>query len=108
MRGGIIQEIVTLIKNRNLIEHLEVEEEWVMQHIWNHKEDVDSSTLLEELQAELPELKRSHMIYLLQRCAEKEYIGTYRKGAYSARTAHPFRRNGAPFRFKLSKAQLVD
>ena len=28
--------------------------------------------------------------------------------AYSARTAHPFRRNGAPFRFKLSKAQLVD
>ena len=34
-----------------------------------------------------------------------------RKGvavAYSARTAHPFRRNGAPFRFKLSKAQQVD
>ena len=30
------------------------------------------------------------------------------KSAYSARTAHPFRRNGAPFRFKLSKAQLVD
>ena len=30
------------------------------------------------------------------------------KGAYSARTAHPFRRNGAPFRFKLSKAQQVD
>ena len=28
--------------------------------------------------------------------------------AYSARTAHPFRRNGAPFRFKLSKAQQVD
>ena len=28
--------------------------------------------------------------------------------AYSARTAHPFQRNGAPFRFKLSKAQLVD
>ena len=25
--------------------------------------------------------------------------------AYSARTAHPFQRNGAPFRFKLSKAQ---
>ena len=80
MRGGIIQEIVTLIKNRNLIEHLEVEEEWIVQHIWNHKEDVDSSTLLKELQAELPELKRSHMVYLLQRCAEKEYIGTYRKG----------------------------
>ena len=30
------------------------------------------------------------------------------KVAYSARTAHPFRGNGAPFRFKLSKAQLVD
>ena len=28
--------------------------------------------------------------------------------AYSVRTAHPFRRNGAPFRFKLSKAQQVD
>ena len=32
----------------------------------------------------------------------------YMQGAYSARTAHPFRRNGSPFRFKLSKAQLVD
>ena len=30
------------------------------------------------------------------------------KLAYSARTAHPFQRNGAPFRFKLSKAQQVD
>ncbi|MBN2946895.1 MAG: hypothetical protein JTJ20_06505 [Blautia sp.] len=30
------------------------------------------------------------------------------ENAYSARTAHPFRRNGAPFRFKLSKAQQVD
>ena len=30
------------------------------------------------------------------------------KYAYSARTAHPFQRNGAPFRFKLSKAQQVD
>lgn len=29
-------------------------------------------------------------------------------GAYSARTAHPFQRNGAPFRFKLSKAQQVN
>ena len=26
---------------------------------------------------------------------------------YSAKSAHPFRRNGAPFRFKLSKAQQV-
>ena len=27
--------------------------------------------------------------------------------AYSAKSAHPFRRNGAPFRLKLSNAQLV-
>lgn len=26
--------------------------------------------------------------------------------AYSAKSAHPFQRNGAPFRLKLSKAQL--
>lgn len=32
----------------------------------------------------------------------------FNKIAYSVRTAHPFRRNGAPFRFKLSKAQQVD
>lgn len=30
------------------------------------------------------------------------------KVANSARTAHPFQRNGAPFRFKLSKAQQVN
>ena len=35
-------------------------------------------------------------------------IRTYSTNAYSARTAHPFQRNGAPFRFKLSKAQQVD
>ena len=29
------------------------------------------------------------------------------QAAYSARTAHPFQRNGALFRFKLSKAQQV-
>ena len=29
------------------------------------------------------------------------------ENAYSARTAHPFQRNGALFRFKLSKAQQV-
>ena len=28
--------------------------------------------------------------------------------ANSARTAHPFQRNGAPFRFKLRKAQQVN
>lgn len=30
------------------------------------------------------------------------------KFAYSAKSAHPFRRNGAPFRLKLSNAQLVN
>lgn len=30
------------------------------------------------------------------------------EAANSARTAHPFQRNGAPFRFKLSKAQQVN
>ena len=38
----------------------------------------------------------------------KMFILGYMVGAYSARTAHPFQRNGAPFRFKLSKAQQVD
>ena len=37
-----------------------------------------------------------------------EYKQQSGKVAYSARTAHPFQRNGAPFRFKLSKAQQVD
>ena len=31
----------------------------------------------------------------------------YHYHAYSARTAHPFQRNGAPFCFRLSKAQQV-
>ena len=35
-------------------------------------------------------------------------LQVFREAAYSVRTAHPFRRNGAPFRFKLSKAQQVD
>jgi len=30
------------------------------------------------------------------------------RNAYSAKSAHPFRRNGAPFRLKLSNAQLVN
>ena len=30
------------------------------------------------------------------------------KNAYSAKSAHPFQRNGAPFRLKLSNAQLVN
>lgn len=40
------------------------------------------------------------------RCIKK--IRVFIRTAYSARTAHPFQRNGAPFRFKLSKAQQVD
>lgn len=36
------------------------------------------------------------------------FLQENRMSAYSARTAHPFQRNGAPFRFKLSKAQQVD
>ena len=28
--------------------------------------------------------------------------------AYSAKSAHPFRKNGAPFRLKLSTTQLVN
>lgn len=36
------------------------------------------------------------------------FLINYTTNAYSARTAHPFQRNGAPFRFKLSKAQQVD
>jgi len=40
---------------------------------------------------------------------EKGYPQTvFSHSAYSARTAHPFQRNGAPFRFKLSKARQVD
>ena len=40
--------------------------------------------------------------YIRNFLKEDEY-----SAAYSARTAHPFQRNGAPFRFKLSKAQHV-
>ena len=35
-------------------------------------------------------------------------IETVEPFAYSAESAHPFRRNGAPFRFKLSSAQIVN
>lgn len=38
----------------------------------------------------------------------REEYKKWKKDAYSARTAHPFQRNGAPFRFKLSKTQQVD
>lgn len=42
----------------------------------------------------------------ISKCCLRSLYDEY--GAYSARTAHPFQRNGAPFRFKLSKAQQVD
>lgn len=50
-----------------------------------------------------PQLKKGvlELCVLSQLTKEDKY-------AYSARTAHPFQRNGAPFRFKLSKAQQVD
>lgn len=38
----------------------------------------------------------------------KNYLMGIDKLAYSAESAHPFRRNGAPFRFKLSSAQIVN
>ena len=39
-----------------------------------------------------------------------EYLCGAEEGddAYSAESAHPFRRNGAPFRFKLSSDQIVN
>ena len=54
--------------------------------------------------------KESIRDILKQLCAYKEVeiLEGHLMPAYSVRTAHPFRRNGAPFRFKLSKAQQVD
>ena len=48
------------------------------------------------------------IIYTINHSISRTNIPMNMQGAYSARTAHPFRRNGAPFRFKLSKAQQVD
>ena len=47
-------------------------------------------------------LNGQRMIYTIRNMCQEM------PSAYSARTAHPFRRNGAPFRFKLSKALQVD
>ena len=38
----------------------------------------------------------------------KKVIGIAGITAYSAKSAHPFQRNGALFRLKLSGAQLID
>ena len=60
--------------------------------------------IVEELcNREVSEEELSHCLdYLLDFADDASML------AYSARTAHPFQRNGAPFRFKLSKAQQVD
>ena len=56
-------------------------------------------------------VRRSNWINIIRQCQDRP-AGTTAKqwlaeNAYSARTAHPFQRNGAPFRFRLSKAQQV-
>lgn len=59
------------------------------------------------------ENQEAYVCMNLQNYKEKLVLKkVYKKGqsgyfAYSARTAHPFQRNGAPFRFRLSKAQQV-
>ena len=46
----------------------------------------------------------------IQKEDKKQLAITYNTegNAYSGKTAHPFQKNGAPFRLKLSKAQLVN
>ena len=69
---------------------------------------------MEKVKSYLDENYKEHIT--LELLSQKFYINKYyltkifkeTYGAYSARTAHPFQRNGAPFRFKLSKAQQVD
>lgn len=50
----------------------------------------------------------SHLVVAFFGSVISIFLGMAVVYAYSARTAHPFQRNGAPFRFKLSKAQQVD
>lgn len=52
----------------------------------------------------MEDIKNVNTDALLQYMQEEGII----KIAYSAKSAHPFRRNGAPFRLKLSNAQLVN
>ena len=53
----------------------------------------------------LSNLIEGDIIRMLEKCRiDKPYDNI----ANSARTAHPFQRNGAPFRFKLRKAQQVN
>ena len=60
----------------------------------------DDKVFLNKLEIRIRGLCQKHKIAVKMEC--------YVSAAYSARTAHPFQRNGAPFRFKLSKAQQVD
>ena len=60
----------------------------------------DDKAFLDKLEIRIRGLCQKHKIAVEMEC--------YVSAAYSARTAHPFQRNGAPFRFKLSKAQQVD
>ena len=46
------------------------------------------------------------IIFFCYRKHIRDYMNFY--NAYSAKSAHPFRKNGAPFRLKLSSAQLVN
>lgn len=52
------------------------------------------------------EKKEDVITYFLDQIS-KDILEWDKAAAYSARTAHPFQRNGAPFRFKLSKAQHI-
>lgn len=51
---------------------------------------------------------QSRLLQAVRQAILVRYPRSEVRAAYSARTAHPFQRNGAPFRFKLSKAQQVD
>ena len=85
------------------------------EQLWNAVEETEKtkdSRLAREFVVALPvELDKNSNISLLQNFIKKHFVDMGMCAdfaAYSARTAHPFRRNGAPFRFKLSKAQQVD
>ena len=68
---------------------------------------LNAETVYADTQAKI-EIEKTEMP--LKICVDEENKKTVLQivAAYSARTAHPFQRNGAPFRFKLSKAQQVD
>lgn len=61
-----------------------------------------------EVEREYAQYRKKVMMRYHLSAAEVDILLFLANNAYSARTAHPFQRNGAPFRFKLSKAQQVD